>query len=67
MLSGMDVSCIADSRVEGITELSAMAAMCVIGVVVTLISPAQLKSCWSNNNGAYHFHLHSYLHSSITL
>ena len=41
MLSGIDVSCIADSSVGGIAELSAMAAIC--GVVVTLMSPAQLK------------------------
>ena len=44
MLSGIEVSCIADSSVGEITELSAMVAICMIGVVVTLISPAQLKN-----------------------
>jgi hypothetical protein len=35
MLSGIDVSCIADSNVGGIAELSAIAAICT-GVVLVL-------------------------------
>ena len=42
MLSGIDVSCIADSSVGGIAELSAMVAIC--SVAMTLMSLAQRDS-----------------------
>ena len=53
MLSGIDVSCIADSSVGGIIELSAMGGICVISVVMTLISSAQLKDYRATIKGAY--------------